>query len=241
MLPTLCFAVSPSPVRAQGESIGVEITGPMQPPGFSPALLTLHVYDTIVFINQSSPPASYAVTSSDGSFSSPAIAPGNQWTVTFNSVGAHEYHEAANPLHMVGEILVVANTVSLLPTPIPQVAATAVAAIQSGKSPPDTIVLPTPTPASIPLIRSSASSPIMLLLTIALLTAILMIAGIVIIRIRRNRLHAHEELKLHAHAAIGSLPQPDGEKSTRRFAMPAFLRRHKDDEDDDWEESYEDI
>src|SRR5579863_1259998 len=90
--------------HAQGESFTVQITGTAQPPGFTPALLTLHVYDTVVFVNHAIPATTYAITADDGSFSSPAIAPGDQWSTTFVNVGAHDYHESSSTQRMVGEL-----------------------------------------------------------------------------------------------------------------------------------------
>jgi plastocyanin len=131
---------------AVGGEATILIEGSLVPPGFWPSLLTVHVYDTVVFVNHSSPAASYAVTAGDGSFSSPAIAPGQQWQVTFNSVGVHEYHSASSPQSMAGEIQVVDTAVSLLPTAIPAIEATVTALIKAGHTPPDTFMQATPLP-----------------------------------------------------------------------------------------------
>jgi plastocyanin len=139
------FSTSPRPAQATGETTTIVIQGSTAPPGFSPSFLTIHVYDTVIFVNHSSPPANYAVSASDGSFSAPAIAPNQQWKVTFNSIGVHEFHSASAPQRMVGEILVVDNAVSLLPTSVPSVNATVVALIQSGHVPPDNLLVATPT------------------------------------------------------------------------------------------------
>ena len=140
--------IPPQQGRAEGETATVQITGPLQPPGFSPALLTIHANDYVIFMNQSSPPATYAVAADDGSFSSPAIAPGKQWTVALNNPGAYEYHATSSPKKIVGEILVVAGSISLLPTPVPEISATAIALIEAGKTPPDNLAVPTPTPTA---------------------------------------------------------------------------------------------
>jgi plastocyanin len=126
-------------LKAQGDVAFVDILGSGQPPGFAPALLTVHVYDTIVFLNQSQPAVPYAVVAEDGSFSSPVIAPGQQWNLTINSPGAFEYHEAVTTPHMVGAIVVVDASIPLLPTPLPAAQATAMSDINAGHMPPDTV------------------------------------------------------------------------------------------------------
>jgi plastocyanin len=126
-------------LKAQGDVAFVDILGSGQPPGFAPALLTVHVYDTIVFLNQSQPAVSYAVVADDGSFSSPVIAPGQQWSLTVNSPGAFEYHEAGTTPRMVGAIVVVDAAIPLLPTPVPAAQATAMSDINAGHRPPDTV------------------------------------------------------------------------------------------------------
>lgn len=143
---SLYIALYPtSNAHAQGASFTVQITGMAQPPGFTPALLTLHVYDTVVFVNHAMPATTYAITAIDGSFSSPAIASGDQWSMTFVNVGTHEYHESSSPQHMAGELVIVSDAVSLLPAPQPDVMATAITDIRAGNSPPDVITLPSTT------------------------------------------------------------------------------------------------
>jgi plastocyanin len=124
-------------VMAQGNVFIVAMLGNSQPPGFAPDLLAVHVYDTVVFVNQANAPV--AVVAIDNSFSSPAIVPGRQWKVTFNSAGAFEYHENSSTPREFGEIVVVPNSVALLPSPVPAAQETAIAFIKAGKTPPDTV------------------------------------------------------------------------------------------------------
>lgn len=239
-------------VHAQGDSVTIQITGPGQPPGFSPALLTVHVNDTLVFVNQSAPPAAFAVSAADGGFSSPAIAPGAQWTVTFTSTGSHEYHEANNATRMVGEVLVVPNSVALLPTPNPEAEATVLAAIEAGRSPPDTIVLPTPTavPVKAPATASAASPLPWILLALALVGGG---AGFLLLRRRRSRLRAQEEFARAMTGPLAStvpaLPTVQAAapaKKVRMLALSDLLQRlwrnnDEEDEDDLDFEGYEDV
>src|SRR5690348_11453268 len=75
----LLLISSPQQALAQGNTFIVVMLGRSQQPGFAPDLLTVHVYDTVVFVNSSATPI--AITATDSSFSSPAIAPGKQWKV----------------------------------------------------------------------------------------------------------------------------------------------------------------
>jgi plastocyanin len=136
------FAIYGTVAFARGDTITVQIDGLAQPPGFFPNFLTLHVNDTVVFVNHAYPANSYTISADDGSFSSQPIAPGGQWKVTFLSKGSHVYRDATSPQRMVGELLVLDSGVSLLPTPAPFVEATVIATIKDRKNPPDSIVLP---------------------------------------------------------------------------------------------------
>jgi len=160
-------------VFARGDTITVQIDGLAQPPGFSPNFLTLHVNDTVVFVNHAYPANSYTINADDGSFSSPRIAPGKQWEVTFISKGSHIYRDATSPQRMVGELLVVDDGVSLLPTPHPLVEATIIAAIKERKNPPDSIVLPVIAhPAPPPAI-----SPVSLVILVVVISGGMIILG----------------------------------------------------------------
>lgn len=224
--------------HAQGEIATIQIVGPT--PGFSPALLTVHVFDYVVFINQTAPAANVTIAADDGTFSSPAIAPGKQWATTFNSPGAYEYHDTTNPPHMVGEIVVVASSVTLLTTPAPQVEATAIALIQSGKTPPDNLALITPTPTTTTPTRPQGSTTLPLVSTfpswlIALLLlgeSILLIAicimSFLLIRSYRRRLR-----QLHLKNVV-ELNAPIAEKvGARRNLFHRFKRKNNDDEDEE--------
>jgi plastocyanin len=138
---TFIALAMPQKVMAQGNVFIVTMPGITQSPGFVPDLLAVHVYDTVVFVNSATAPI--AIVAVDNSFSSSAIAPGQQWKVTFNSAGAFEYHENSPTPRIFGEIVVVPNTVALLPSPAPAAQETAIAFIKAGKMPPDTVWQPT--------------------------------------------------------------------------------------------------
>ena len=149
----ILFTMSmPPKVMAQGNVFIVTMPGSTQPPGFVPDLLAVHVYDTVVFVNSATSPI--AIVAVDNSFSSSAIAPGQQWKVTFNSAGAFEYHEISPTPRTFGEIVVVPNTVALLPSPAPAAQETAIAFIKAGKTPPDTVWQP-----AAPQVQASSATP----------------------------------------------------------------------------------
>ena len=198
----LCiFFLHPQRAAAIGETTIVQINGPTQPPGFSPALLTIHMYDTVIFVNRTN--IAYAVTSEDGSFSSSAIPAGQQWRVTFSSLGSHAYHTTVAPQRMVGEILVVSDSVSLLPTPMPQIEATVVALIGAGKHPPDVIVLPVTTTsvgkhkATTPLINTFLSPLILGISGGSLLVLALVFFSIMLYRRHKKWIRCWRKLFLH--------------------------------------------
>jgi len=125
------------PVYAQADDapVTIIITGPDQPPGFLPVLVTVHVNQTIVFLNNASPAASYQIVANDNSFNSPVLAPGQQWSFSIAQVGQYEYHEMSHADRMIGEIVVVSASTSLLPVPDPQAIATAQAVAKSQHQP----------------------------------------------------------------------------------------------------------
>ncbi len=148
----LCLMSSSQKALAQGNAFFVTMLGSSQQPGFAPDLLTVHIYDTVVFVNSAAVPIAIAAT--DTSFSSPAIDPGKQWKVTFNSMGAFEYHENSPTPRTFGVIVVVPNAVVLLPSPAPAAQETAIAYIQDGKTPPDTVWKQVTLPVQIPVALS---------------------------------------------------------------------------------------
>ncbi len=152
---------------------------------------------------------------------------------------------------MVGEIVVVSDAVSLLPTPIPQVEATVVTLIKAGKHPPDTIVLPITTT---PVIKHKASptsilnmflSPLILSIGGSVLLAfVLIFLGILLYRRRAKRVRDEEEMDTLLEEIVPKKPvapklqTPSLETVTpvkkRRPLLAGFhwKRAHDDDDDD---------
>lgn len=242
-LTNLCLYMLPfASVRAQGSNTTIQILGPLQPPGFFPALLTIHSNDYITFINQSSPPATFTIASDNGQFSSPALAPGKVWTIALSNPGTYEFHDAGSSPRMVGEVIVVPNAISLLPSPEPGVAATALALVEAGKTPPDNLALvtPTPTPSTAPALSSSSGSTpsrLPMIVGIVLLILALLIGVILLIRrlrLRRRRRREPEEQEIAVILSPPAVPAP-------RPRLLARLRQRKSEDEDDLEDVDEEI
>jgi plastocyanin len=132
------------PAKAQGSNEAtVTITGIEQPPGFLPALLTVHVGETIVFVNKVVPGASYQVLDSNHAFSSPIIAPGQQWSLSISTPGTYLYHDPSHPQQMVGELNVVSTSTNLLPPLNLTVEATLITGLKKQKASSNTTTPPT--------------------------------------------------------------------------------------------------
>lgn len=70
---------------------------------FSPAALTVHSGDRVVWVNQDLFP--HTATAADGVFSSPPIAAGASWTYQADRPGRHRYDCSLHPT-MQGELTV---------------------------------------------------------------------------------------------------------------------------------------
>lgn len=235
--------------HAQGETATIQIVGPAQSPGFLPPILTVHVFDYVIFSNQALPAASYSIAADDGTFSSPAIASGKQWAVTFTTPGTYEYHDTANPPHMVGVIIAVASSVTLLPVPSSDVEATAIALVQAGKTPPDNLALVTPTPTTsatphrsttLPLAANSYSWLIIpLLITESSLLLLIFLGGFLLVRSYRQRLRQLQSQVQHQNET--GLPLRLPEKVGIRQRVLHRFKRHSEEEDEEEEDFDEDV
>ncbi|HLW03623.1 MAG TPA: hypothetical protein VKT82_33560 [Ktedonobacterales bacterium] len=116
----------PEVAHAEANTITIQITGISRPSGFLPALLTVPVNATIVFVNTALPLATYSVVATDQSFASPPIAPGQQWAMTLSTPGVYDYTDPAYSSQMFGELVVVSASAQLIPTPQPGAMATAI-------------------------------------------------------------------------------------------------------------------
>jgi plastocyanin len=167
----------PVAVRAAEQTFTIEMTGIDNPSGFLPALLTVHVNDTIVFVNKAVPVATYSVVANDQSFVSPPIAPGAQWSTTFTAPGVHEYTDPAFASQLFGELVVVPGSVELLPTAQPGAAQTVVAQDQAAL---------TGLPASAAAVAPDQGIPAWLLVVV-LGVALVVVGLLLVLVLRRTR------------------------------------------------------
>lgn len=140
MLPAMVSADTPTAI--------VHITGSARPPGFTPSFRTIYVNTSVTFINDAYPPAPYTIVAKDGSFTSPTLAPSQQWTVTVKSIGNYEYTTQEAPRQMAGDLIVVGLSDTLVPTPNPTAQAALINQVKNGgntQSPSSTFQLGVPT------------------------------------------------------------------------------------------------
>lgn len=70
-----------------------------------PAQVTIHVGDTVVFHNVDEMPGGHTVVAKDGSFESPPLAKGEEWSHTFRKAGSYAIGIKQHP-DAKGEIVV---------------------------------------------------------------------------------------------------------------------------------------
>ncbi len=113
--------------RTQTDMPIVHILGPSHPPGLDPYILTIHVGDRVVFENDATPKAVHSVIAEDGTFTSPAIQPGQRWAIKLAYEGSHVYHDPTAFAQVVGIIVVVSASTALQSPAPPESVATVVA------------------------------------------------------------------------------------------------------------------
>jgi plastocyanin len=174
------LTASPAIVLAEGSPAIVHIDGSARPPGFSPSFQTIHEKTSVTFINDSYPPASYTIVAKDGSFSSPTLAPSQQWTITLNSPGNYEYTTKEAPTQMLGDLIVVDPSAILIPTPNPTTQAVLIDQIKHGGD-----TQPTHSTS-----QSQSGLPIWAFIVLAVLFIGCIASLIILLRIRSKRLRA---------------------------------------------------
>jgi plastocyanin len=246
---------------AQG-IITVQINGPAQAPGFTPALLTIHINETVIFSNHTLPAKSYTLHADDGSFSSPPIPSGGSWAITFRTPGSHTYRDSSDTQTMVGELLIVEKNVSLLATPNPFVEATMTTLIKNGQNPPDTIIIATP---KRPIPPANSLIPLIILVVgITISVTLVSILGINFYQRYRQRLavnaakeddddvipgiedddddviadidHEDDEDDTDSHTRIQQIHSIMDNLKQKIHARSHLLRRKTDDDEDDEDE-----
>ena len=236
------FPITPTAAFSKEDLVTIQINGSTQPPGFSPAFLTLHINDKVVFINHALPARSYTLTADDGSFSSPPIPSGGQWAITFHTLGSHTYRDTSSLSTMVGELLVVATNIHLLATPDPLVEATVITFIKNGQNPPDTIIITTPKHAT-PSSSGSLIPMLILIVGITISATLLSILGITLYRRHRQRMRSidedlDDEITLSDDDAISGehikqIRTIIGNAKKKLQTYPPFKAGKSEDDDDD--------
>jgi plastocyanin len=161
---------------------------------FSPASLTVHAGDTVVWTNHGS--VAHTVTADNGSFNSGSLSPGQSFSHTFPSAGTVAYHcqfhGAAGGVGMSGRITVngapVATTVP--PTTPPTTAAPGAVPPSATTAPPTTAAASapaavTPTTSAPELVRTGSDDGQLATLAFALI--VVGAAGMSATRLRRRR------------------------------------------------------
>ncbi|MGW7531009.1 cupredoxin domain-containing protein [Amycolatopsis sp. NPDC054798] len=69
----------------------------MQDYAYSPASLTVHVGDTVTWIQHDTAPHDVVTTSSPVSFRSPQLSQGQSWSYTFRAAGTYSYYCSVHP------------------------------------------------------------------------------------------------------------------------------------------------
>lgn len=171
----------------------------MQGYAFSPAALTVHVGDTVTWMQHDEAPHDATTTSAPVSFRSPSLSSGQSWSYTFRTPGTYAYYCSVHPDMRA--------TVTVLPAPAPAAPPappkpapaapavprkTAVApppAATPGASPPPTQPVPAgqptpsasaaPAPSSAEAVPQQAAAPVAAAPTPPSLDPMLLVAGVV--------------------------------------------------------------
>ncbi|MEV6641416.1 cupredoxin family copper-binding protein [Amycolatopsis sp. NPDC051371] len=114
---------------------------------FSPATLTVHVGDTVTWMQHDQAPHDATTTSAPVSFRSPQLSQGQSWSYTFRTSGTYAYYCSVHP-DMRATVTVLAAATSAAqpkptqapaaPNPAKQKPATATRATPGGSTPPAT-------------------------------------------------------------------------------------------------------
>lgn len=105
----------------------IHILGAAHPPGLNPYIVTIRAGGSVTFANDAGDGSVHSVVAEDGSFTSPPLRPGQQWTMSLTQQGTHIYHDPTAFSRIVGLIVVVPASTQLLPTAAPGAQATVIA------------------------------------------------------------------------------------------------------------------
>jgi plastocyanin len=118
---------------------------------FSPAALTVHVGDTVTWMQHDQAPHDATTTSAPVSFRSPQLSPGQSWSYTFRTPGTYAYYCSVHPDMRATVTVLAAATSAPQPKPAPAPAA------QNPAKPKPATVAATPTTTGSPTQPTTAS------------------------------------------------------------------------------------
>ncbi|MFE3176501.1 cupredoxin family copper-binding protein [Amycolatopsis sp. NPDC059090] len=179
VLLTLAAPVTASAAAAQ--------TVMMQDYAYSPASLTVHVGDTVTWIQHDTAPHDVVTTSAPVAFRSPQLSQGQSWNYTFRTPGTYSYYCSVHP-DMRAQVIVqpAASPPPRTPSPAPASRAapsrTAVAAppvVPTATTPPSTVVTSAASSQSAVPSTSAAVPPVAQAAATTSLDPKLLVAGLV--------------------------------------------------------------
>ncbi len=153
----------------------------MQGYAFSPSALTVHVGDTVTWMQHDEAPHDVVTTSAPVAFRSPQLSQGQSWSYTFRQAGTYAYYCSVHPdMRATVTVLPAATTAPAQPTTKAAVAAppakatappkTTTAASSSARP---TTTVATPGPSTAPAVAQAAAD------TPSTLDPMLLVAGLV--------------------------------------------------------------
>ncbi|WP_020659046.1 cupredoxin domain-containing protein [Amycolatopsis benzoatilytica] len=146
------FAAPASPAAAAAQTVM------MQDYAYSPASLTVHVGDSVTWIQHDTAPHDVVTTSAPVAFRSPQLSQGQSWSYTFQTAGTYAYYCSVHP-DMRAQVIVqpAATTQPPAPRTTPSVSASRTPSRTAAAAPP---VSAAPTASSSATAAAAPSQPV---------------------------------------------------------------------------------
>ncbi|GAB3394866.1 cupredoxin domain-containing protein [Amycolatopsis echigonensis] len=128
----------------------------MQDYAYSPASLTVHVGDTVTWVQHDTAPHDVVTTSAPVAFRSPQLSQGQSWSYTFSTPGTYSYYCSVHP-DMRAQVIV-QPAPAAQPPPPPTRASAVAPASRPASAPSRTAVAAPPVAAAPPSSSTVASS-----------------------------------------------------------------------------------
>ncbi|WP_406629785.1 plastocyanin/azurin family copper-binding protein [Amycolatopsis sp. WGS_07] len=174
----LCMLGAPAAAATQ--------TVMMQNYAYSPASLTVHVGDTVTWIQHDTAPHDVVTTSAPVAFRSPQLSQGQSWNYTFRTAGTYSYYCSVHP-DMRAQIIVQPAAAPPPPTRAsaappasrPASAPSRTAVSSAAAPPPSSSVVSSVAPPSQPTAAPTSAAPVAQAATTTSLDPKLLVAGLV--------------------------------------------------------------